>query len=168
MMAAGVGLDTSEWTDSFVLRGRNGTRMRLSPIACYLLERGRGGHSQEGLAAGLAELTGQPVSVPEVEDAYLRLEERVRSIEDRSAPTPSGFWLAVPVIPENYVAPTARVVAYLFHPAVAAVLIALATVSVGLALGGGRVPAPGPEFLPAYGPFFLSPIPPPFPPSPPP
>jgi len=155
-MEAGVRLDTSERTDSFVLRGRNGTRMRLSPIAYYLLERGRAGHSQEELAAGLAELTGQPVSVPEVEDAYLRLEERVRSIEDRSAPTPSGFWLAVPVIPENYVAPIARVVAYLFHPAVAAVLIALATVSVGLALGGGRVPAPGSEFLPAYGLFFLS------------
>lgn len=155
-MEAGVRLDTSERTESFVLRGRNGIRMRLSPVAYYLLENGRAGHSQEELAAGLAELTGQPVSVPEVEDAYLRLEERVRSIEDRSAPAPSGFWLAVPVIPETYVAPVARVVAYLFHPAVAGVLIALAAAVVGLALVGARTPAPGSEFLAAYGLFFLS------------
>jgi putative peptide zinc metalloprotease protein len=60
------------------------------------------------------------------------------------------------VIPETYVAPVARVVAYLFHPAVAAVLIALAAVVAGLALVGGRTPAPGSEFLAAYGLFFLS------------
>lgn len=149
-------LDTSERSESFVLRGRNGTRMRLSPVAYYLLENGRAGHSREELAAGVANLTGRPVSVPEVEDAYLRLEEQVRSIEDSPVPAPSGFWLTVPVIPESYVAPVARVVAYLFHPAVAATLIALAAVTAGLAFVGGHVPAPGAEFLAAYGLFFLS------------
>jgi len=155
-MEVGIRLDTSERSESFVLRGRNGTRMRLSPIAYYLLESGRAGHSQEEIAAGLAELTGQPVSVPDAEDAYRQLEARVRSIEDRSVAAPSGFWLAVPVIPESYVVPVARVVAYLFHPAVACVLIALAAVVAGLALVGGRTPAPGSEFLAAYGLFFLS------------
>ncbi len=149
-------LDTSERSESFVLRGRNGTRMRLSPVARYLLENGRAGQSHEELASGLAQLTGQPVSVPEVEDAYLQLEERVRSIEDRPAPAPSGFWLAVPVIPEAYVAPVARLVAYLFHPAVAVVLIAAAASIAGLAFVDGRAPAPGSEFLAAYGFFFLS------------
>jgi len=149
-------LDTSERSESFVLRGRNGTRMRLSPIAHYLLENGRAGQSHEELAAGIAQLTGQTVSVPEVEDAYLRLEERVRSIEDRPAPAPSGFWLAVPVIPEAYVAPVARLVAYLFHPAMAVVLLAAAASIAGLALVAGRTPAPGSEFLAAYGLFFLS------------
>jgi putative peptide zinc metalloprotease protein len=156
MMEAGVRLDTSERSESFVLRGRNGTRMRLSPVAYYLLENGRAGRTDEELAAGLASLTGQPVSVPEVEDAYRQLEARVRSIEDQPAPAPSGFWLALPVIPEAYVAPVARAVAYLFHPAVALVVIALAAVVAGLALAGGRTPAPGTEFLAAYGLFFLS------------
>jgi putative peptide zinc metalloprotease protein len=156
MMEIGVRLDTSERSESFVLRGRNGIRMRLSPVAYYLLESGRAGYSQDELAAGLAELTGQPVSVPDVEDAYQQLEARVRSIEDRPVPTPSGFWLAVPVIPETYVAPAARMVSYLFHPAVAAVLIALAAIVAALALVGGRTPAPGSEFLAAYVLFFLS------------
>src|SRR5258708_11862492 len=149
-------LDTSERSESFVLRGRNGTRMRLARIAHDLLENGRAGQSHEELAAGIAQLTGQTVSVPEVEDAYLRLEERVRSIEDRPAPAPSGFWLAVPVIPEAYVAPVARLVAYLFHPAMAVVLLAAAASIAGLALVAGRTPAPGSEFLAAYGLFFLS------------
>lgn len=149
-------LDTSERGESFVLRGRNGTRMRLSPVARYLLENGRAGHSCEQLAAGLAELTGQRVSIPDVEGAYLRLEERVKSIEDRAAPAPSGFWLAVPVIPEAYVAPVARVIAYLFHPAVAVMLLAAAAAIAGLALVDRRAPSPGTEFLAAYGLFFLS------------
>ncbi|TME49765.1 MAG: hypothetical protein E6I53_14780 [Chloroflexi bacterium] len=154
-MEAAVRLDTSERNESVVLRGRNGIRIRLSPVAHYLLEGGRAGHSQAQLAAGLAELTGRPVSVPEVEDAYQRLEARVRSIEDRPAPAPAGFWLALPVIPEAYVAPVARVVAHLFQPAVAATLIALAAVVAGLALAGGA-PAPGTEFLTAYALFFVS------------
>lgn len=149
-------LDTSERSESFVLRGRNGTRMRLSPVAHYLLENGRAGQSHEELAAGLAQLTGRPVSVPEVEDAYLHLEERVRSIEDRPSPAPSGFWLAVPVIPEAYVAPVARVVAALFHPAGAAVLLTLAALVTALALAGGRIPSPGSAFVAAYCLFFLS------------
>jgi putative peptide zinc metalloprotease protein len=149
-------LDTSERSESFVLRGRNGTRMRVSPVAHYLLENGRAGRTREELAAGLTELTGQRVAVDQVEDAYLQLEQRVRSIEDRPAPAPSGFWLAVPVIPEAYVAPIARVVSYLFHPAVAVVLIAVAALIGGLALVDGRMPSPGSEFLAAYGLFFLS------------
>src|SRR5712692_8938907 len=155
-MEARIPLDTSERTESFVLRGRNGTRMRLSPAAYYLLENGRAGRTREELAAGLAELTGQPVLVPEVEDAYLRLEARVQSIEEQPAPAPSGFRLTVPVIPEAYVASVARGVAYLFRPAVAAVLIVLAVGAAGLALAGGRLPAAGSEFLAAYGLFFLS------------
>src|SRR5258708_27774225 len=91
--------DASERDESFVLRGRNGTRMRLSPIAHYLLENGRAGQSHEELAAGIAQLTGQTVSVPEVEDAYLRLEERVRSVGDRPAPPPSRLSLPGPLIP---------------------------------------------------------------------
>jgi putative peptide zinc metalloprotease protein len=155
-MDAGVRLDTSERSESFVLRGRNGTRMRISPAAHYLLENGRAGRTDEELAAGLTELTGRPVLVPEVEDAYLRLEARVRSIEEQPAAAPSGFWLTVPVIPEAYVAPVARVVAYAFHPAVAAVLIALAAGAAVPALAEGHVPAPGSDFLAAYGLFFLS------------
>src|SRR5258708_30865230 len=91
--------DASERDESFVLRGRNGTRMRLSPIAHYLLENGRAGQSPEELAAGIAQLTGQTVSVPEVGDAYLRLEERVPSLEDPPAPPPPGLMLPLPVIP---------------------------------------------------------------------
>src|SRR5258708_29522321 len=92
-------LDTSERSESFVLRGRNGTRMRLSPIAHYLLENGRAGQSHEELAAGIAQLTGQTVSVPEVEGAYLRLPERGRSVEDRPAPPPARLRLPGPLIP---------------------------------------------------------------------
>src|SRR5260370_18794178 len=115
-------LDPCERSEWFVLRGRNGTRMRLSPIAHYLLENGRAGQSHEELAAGIAQLTGQTVSVPEVEDAYLRLEERVRSIEDRPAPPPPRFWLPVPVIPEAYCPPVAPPVRYLFPPPLPVVL----------------------------------------------
>src|SRR5260370_12636756 len=95
-------LDTSERDESFVLRGRNGTRMRLSPIAHYLLENGRAGQSHEELAAGIAQLTGQTGSVPEVEDAYLRLQEPVRSLRHRPPPPPPPLSPPLPPVPQAY------------------------------------------------------------------
>src|SRR5258708_13020007 len=82
-------LDTSERSESFVLRGRNGTRMRLSPIAHYLLENGRAGQSHEELAAGIAQLTRQTVSVPAGAGAYLPPPTPARSPPRPPPPPPS-------------------------------------------------------------------------------
>jgi len=155
-MVARIPLDTSERSQSFLLRGRNGARMRLSSAASYLLENGRAGRSGDELAAGLAELTGQSLTGAEVEDIYQRLEARVRTIEERPAAAPSGFWLAVPVFPERYVGPVARGLAGLFQPGVAALLVALVAVAAAITLASGRMAAPGAGFLAAYGLFFLS------------
>jgi putative peptide zinc metalloprotease protein len=155
-MVGRIPLDTSERSESFILRGRNGSRMRLSSAAYYLLANGRAGRTPEELAVGLAELTGRTLTGPEVDDVYQRLEARVRTIEERPSAAPSGFWLAIPVIPEEYVAPVARALARLFNPGIAAVLVVLVVLSAAAALVTDRTLPAGADFLAAYGLFFLS------------
>lgn len=99
-------LDTSEAEPVYLLKGRNGSRMRVSQSAHQLLSLRRSGVSSDAIAEALRS-NGQTITGEELEDRYQDLCERIGQIESQANDNPMGFWFRIPILPERIVVPLA-------------------------------------------------------------
>jgi putative peptide zinc metalloprotease protein len=120
-------VDTSEGQPSYLLIGKNGSYIKLSPSAYHLFNRINAGASLETLAAEFSQAQQQTVSVEEIETAYHRVAERIEKIEaqDRNdLNKAAGFWIQFTLISEHWVARVTPFLTGMFRrgPAMAALL----------------------------------------------
>lgn len=118
-------VDTSEARPTYLLTGRDGGYVRLSPDAYRLLRLRADGVGYDEIAAAL-ERSGQgSISAETVEAKYRGLLERIEESETKAARDPFGFWVRLPLVPARVVR---RVTPYLhrvFAPRVALVALGL-------------------------------------------
>jgi putative peptide zinc metalloprotease protein len=117
-------VDTSEEQPVYMLAGKNGSYIRLSPSAYQLLHLCSSGMSFEAIASQLGQQMVKEVSPDDVEAAYQRLVERVARIDGAPKRPRSGFLIHLPIVPEKIVARIASYLSIAFHPAVALCLFA--------------------------------------------
>lgn len=124
-------LDTSEAEPVYLLKGRNGSRMRVSGSAHRLLSLRRSGVSSEAIAEALGA-AGQTITPEDLERRYQELCERIDQIESRANDNPMGFWFRIPILPEWLVVAIASRLRGAFLPR--RVALALGVIASGLGL----------------------------------
>lgn len=124
-------VDTSEDQPVYLLTGKNGSHIRLSPSAYKLLQLRRSGISSETIAEQLSQQTDKAMSPDDIEAAYQRIVERITKIEERSYRPRLGFLVHVPILPEKIVTWVASRLSVAFHPVIAVCLLAGVIISIG-------------------------------------
>lgn len=124
-------LDTSEAEPVYLLKGRNGSRMRVSESAHRLLSLRRSGVSSEAIAEAL-EAAGQTITAEELENRYQELCERIGQIESQANDNPMGFWFRIPILPERVVVALASRLKGAFRPR--HVVVSLGIIAAGVVL----------------------------------
>lgn len=150
-------VDTSEQDPVYMLVGKGGAYMRLSPSAYQLLYQRSLGVSFTTLAEMISSQSGDRVSPEELKKAYLDLRERIDLIEEKYEKKRFGFWVKLPFIPENIVARISEAFSVLYRPSIvriaAAVLIFSVIVSLSIDLSINLLPM---DFFGGYVLFFFS------------
>jgi len=152
-------IDTSEGEKSYLLVGKSGSHIRLSPSAYRLVKSVAGGQSFTSLAQRLSQHEGRPVSPAEVETAYLGVVDRIASIEGKAAAQalPSGFWFRFRLIPGQVVGRLSSWLALAYSPWVALLFVAFIAASLPGILGDKAMfEAQGGALWYGYGLFILS------------
>jgi putative peptide zinc metalloprotease protein len=134
-LARRLRVDTSERQPVYLLETGNGSYARLSPSAFHLLEQRSGGRSFAELAEIFSRQQDQPVSPEQVEEAYGKVVERIRGMEQRAAPFAWGMWLHGRLIPAERAAALGRRLSVAFQPWVAIPLLLLSATAAAGALG---------------------------------
>src|SRR4029077_20408826 len=130
-------IDTSEGEKSYLLVGKNGSHIRLSPSAYRLVTSIASGQSFTSLAQRLSLHEGRPVSPAEVETAYRGVVDRIASIEGNAAvqALPSGFWFRLRLIAGQAVGRLSSRLALAYNPWVALLLLGFFSASLPGILG---------------------------------
>jgi putative peptide zinc metalloprotease protein len=142
-------------------RTADGRFLVVSPTAYFLLSQQAAGVPPHHLARRLGARVGRRVTVPEVETAIAKLEQRVKPAEGRPDPRkPFGLWWKLRLLPPSAVARLGRVLAPLLNPvvvvALGAVFAYLASDLGALAGSGHGLMNSGPSVWPALGLILLS------------
>jgi putative peptide zinc metalloprotease protein len=124
-----IKVDTSEEQPVYLLVGKNGSHIRLSPSAYYLLHSVYKGFSFEKLAEQLSQRQGRIIAPSEVEKAYRSVTERIVAIEERTGTNVFGFWLRVKLVPAWLVVKISQPLSIAFHPLVASFLLGVIIVT---------------------------------------
>jgi len=148
-------VDTSETRPVYLLVGKNGSYIRLSPSSYQLLHQIDQGSSFAQLAEQINRRSDKRVSASDVEAAYRKLEERITAIEERAEPRPGAFWFRRQILSEAVVSRLARALAPAFHPVAALCFLAIMAAAGYLLLEHGLHLQPG-YFVSGYGLFLAS------------
>ncbi len=152
-------IDISEEQDSFLLIGKNGGHIRISPSARQLLQMVSSGLSFEAMAERLRSRTGKVFSPGELETAYCQILNRIEEI-DRNASRdvlPASFWLRKRIFPSVAVEALARRLSIAFHPVLAALFLAAVIASITLLrVKNSSLGFTTQSFWPGYALFLLS------------
>jgi putative peptide zinc metalloprotease protein len=114
---------TSDGRRAYLLIGRRGNYIKLSPSAYHLLRNINAGVSFEALAERMSKQQGRAVAVTEVEAAYHHVVAHLTAIESKTDRLPFGFWLRLRVVPAHVVQRIAHYLAFAFHPMAALCLL---------------------------------------------
>jgi putative peptide zinc metalloprotease protein len=153
-------MDTVGAAPTYLLLGRNGSYIRVSPSAYKLLQSVSLGISFEELAETLNQRQQAPkITSGNLAIAYRTLVEKLSRIDKQAglSKPPAGFWLRLPIFPARMVERVAAFLSFLYHPLIAMLLcstvlaISLRTFNHGFKLDFG--PA---NFVCIYMLFFLS------------
>lgn len=125
-------IHTSDGQSSYLLVGRRGNYIKISPSAYYLVQQVQAGRSFEQIADQLSTQRATPVDAAEVEVAYQRVIDQITAIESKALSAPAGFWARVSLIPAAGVQAISRFSAWLFHPLIATLLIGVIIAVIGL------------------------------------
>ncbi len=123
-------VDTSEDQPVYLLAGKNGSYIRLSPSAYQLLQLCSSGISFEAIAEELSQQMAQDVSSDDVRAAYEHVVERIEEIEKNTSHPRPGFLVRFSLIPQKLVTFIASGLSIAFHPIVAAGLLVFIVVSI--------------------------------------
>ncbi len=149
-------VDVAEDKPFYLLKGRNGSQMRLSASAHQLLKLRNAGVSAAEIAEALSR-NGQPISSEELEAKYQALLARIEAIENQSRDNPRGFWIRIRLLPESAVVKLSSYLALAFRPAVAAGLLMVLAVAFWMLDGGSRMDIDSPaSFWIGYGLLLVS------------
>jgi putative peptide zinc metalloprotease protein len=137
------------------MNAEDGTPVRLSPSAYYLLAAVESGVGYGVLAEGLSRRQGRTVSAGEIESAYHGLAER---LERASRPRPSSsFRFRFSLLPESVVSRIAGRLAVLFRPRWALGLLVASVASAAFLLPGWNIQlVESGSFYAGYGLFLIS------------
>jgi hypothetical protein len=126
-------VDTSEGHPVYLLAvGQHPTYLRLSPSAYYILQQHSAGVSFASMAATMSQ-AGTSVSATEVEMAYDKVVDRIRTIERNAQPVGADFLWRWTLVPESLVVRLAAWLSLAFHRPVACCLLAgMVAVSCGV------------------------------------
>lgn len=112
-------VDTSEEQPAYLLIGKSGRYLRLSPNVYAILRGIYDGLSFDALAEQLSQTQNRSITCDEVEAAYQHIIARLRSIEQEPVRDQLNFWFRLPLISAQLVAWLARPLTWAFHPWVA-------------------------------------------------
>jgi putative peptide zinc metalloprotease protein len=127
-------VQTSDGQSAYLLVGRRGNYIKISSSAYYLLRNIHQGRSFEQIAEQLSRQRGTPVGAAEVEVAYEQVVAQITAIENKAPQSAPGFWVRTRLLPAQMVQHISGYFAWLFHPMVAAVIIAAMLVMLVLGL----------------------------------
>lgn len=153
-----VTVDTSENRTTYLLVGKNGSHVQLSPSAYNLLKIYISGASYEEVSKTLMQ-RGTRVAPEELEAACVQVAEHVLEIDrntDRSA-VPQGFWFRIRLLPSELVGWIATRLTFTFERWSLAILLAFSALAV--AVIWNHPPASLLDegiFWPAYGLLLVS------------
>jgi putative peptide zinc metalloprotease protein len=117
-------VDTSEGHPVYLLAvGQHPTYLRLSPSAYYILQQHSAGVSFASMATAMSQV-GASVSAAEVERAYDKVVDRIRTIERHAKPSGADFLWRWTLLPEALVVRLAARLSSAFHRPVACCLLA--------------------------------------------
>lgn len=119
----GLLIDTSEDRPVYLLIGRNGSHIRLSPSAYHLLRMRRSGDSAAEIASELSQQMSQDITAEDVDAACQHIFDRIAEIEKNASPPRPGFLFRFSLIPERWVARVASYLSIAYHPVIAACLL---------------------------------------------
>lgn len=148
-------VDTSEKRPVYLLLGKNGSYIRLSPSSYQLLRQIDQGSSFAQLAEQINQQGDKQVSASDVEAAYRKLDQTIAAIEERAEPQRAALWFRRRIISEAMVNRLARILAPAFHPVAAFCFFAVIAVAAYLLLQRGLHLQSG-HFLSGYGLFIAS------------
>jgi putative peptide zinc metalloprotease protein len=155
-----VPFDCSDGRGGYVLVGPTGNPLRVSSSAYNLLLAVRNGMSFSTLAKVLQFSPGESTgSVDRLECACEEIFKKLDDIQQRSARArlPWGFWIRLPLVPQELVVRIASFVSFFYEPVVALLVIACIMIMTiraahdGLNLNLGQA-----SILPGYFLFLLS------------
>lgn len=154
-------VDTSEGEAAYLLVGRNGSHIRLSPSAYNLLRIFTSGVSWQEAAEQVERHQGRKVDADKLQAACQRVARLVTEIDrntDRSS-VPFGFWLRIRLLPKETVAMLAARFSRAFHryavlPAAACIVFATVWMFLGRQDPGDLLHGAG--FWPGYLLLLLS------------
>lgn len=126
-------VDTSETKPAYLLVGKSGRHMRLSPSAYFLLRRVYEGASFEEIAQEIAQSGASPCTPDDLATAYARIIARLTEIETAPETKRSGFWLRVRVLSTSLVQRIAYPLTSMFHPITAGSMIVSIIIALWLA-----------------------------------
>lgn len=152
-------VDTSEGLKMFLLVGKNGSQIQVTPSAYQLLQAVRSGMSFSELAQRLSEKHDRRVSPAQLEEAYRGVLDRLAEIERKASERglPWGFWLKFRLLSERLVVFLTSYLTFLYHPIVAmSALVAIVAVAVGGFLGNIHLGINDGAFLTGYCLFLVS------------
>ena len=153
-------MDTLEGKKSYLLSGANGEQVKLSLSAYSLLRSIHSGTTFAQLAETLNERKDrEQVSEERLREKYESLVAELRRLEMQSArqTLPWGFWLRLRLVPENITAKIASRLSCLYHPLAVAVVLAVLTAAVLVAVHRRfALQISDTSFLPGVGLFLAS------------
>jgi len=127
-------VQTSDGQSSYLVTGRRGNYIKVSPSAYYLLRQVQAGRSFDEIAVQLSTQRSTPVVAAEVEVAYQRVIDQIATIESKAHQAPAGFWVRTSLIPASGVRAISRCSAWFFHPVAAMLLIGMIIAGIALSV----------------------------------
>ncbi|MFG1708643.1 hypothetical protein ACFLIM_36130 [Nonomuraea sp. M3C6] len=152
----------SDRQQTYLLETGNGSYLRLSAMAYFVLTRIDSGSAADEVAQDLSHQLGRVVTAAHVDAAYAQVRQRIDAITQQPRrPKPFGLWLRIRLLPISAVGCLSRHLSRLFHPAAAAPLALFTALAAILTLTAGapvrqNMMDPGASFLPLLGLFMVS------------
>jgi putative peptide zinc metalloprotease protein len=152
-------VDTSEGLKMFLLVGKNGSQVQVTPSAYHLLQAIRSGMTFPELAQVLSAKQKRRITPAQLEEAYRGVVDKLAEIERKASERdlPWGFWVKFRLLSEKLVVRLTRHLTFLYHPIVAiSLLAALAAVAVSGFVGNIHLGINDGAFLTGYCLFLAS------------
>jgi hypothetical protein len=130
---------TSDRHQTYLIEGSNGSVIRLSATAHFVLTSLDGGATAEQTAVQLGERLGRTITAGHVEAAYAQVRQQVDEISQRTRrPKPYGLWFRVRLLPIAAVSQLSRWLSSAFRPVLALPLLAVVVVAAIPTFAAGR------------------------------
>jgi putative peptide zinc metalloprotease protein len=153
-------LDTLEKKQSYLIIGKNGSRIKLSSSAYQLLRAGAAGVSFEELAQiANSNHPKAKVSKEQLEEAYAGLLQQLNAIEAQAAGSrlPFGFWFRFRLLPEKMARRIGAFVSFFYNPHIALIVLTFTAATFYLSFRHGfMLSANDAHVFPAYLLFLFS------------